>query len=359
MHISGDKLISALTKYNCILIFIKGSPDPDSIASSFALKLICSHLGIKSSIIAEKKISLPQNREFVDKLEIPIEFNKPNPGLDKYDAYIITDHQSAHAEGISGKIPCAIHIDHHEKVKEDINIDYQVINTEVGSTSTIISLLLNDLNIEFNETDFMKVTTALLYGIQTDTDKFTHANKTDYKALDYLSKHFDTSIIKEVSDLPLSEHTIKLLWKAIENQFAYKDWIIAGIGFIDDKHRDSIAIIADILLKGDEITTVIVYAAIKTKEGLSLDASFRAKKENINLNEIIKKISSQGGARKYKGAYQINLDYFAKCPDSELLWELIRLTTNDQLIKARDNIYVTEIQGVFKKMKGKLGNFFK
>ena len=76
---SSDRLLEALARYHNLLILIKGSPDPDVIASSFALRAVCDHIGLKSSIVALAEISHPQNRAIVKSLEIPLTIEKGAP----------------------------------------------------------------------------------------------------------------------------------------------------------------------------------------------------------------------------------------------------------------------------------------
>ena len=94
-------------------------------------------------------------------------------------------------------------------------------------------------------------------------------------------------------------------------------------------------------------------------KGLTLDASFRSKQEHLNLNDIIKSITSEGGARKFKGAYQVPLDYFTRCPEKDQLWELVKCTTIEILKESRDKVYVTELKGIYNKLKGWADKLFK
>ena len=138
------KLISTLKKYTSILIYIKGSPDPDVIASSYALSSICDNIQIESRITCPIKPSLPQNIAIIDDLGIPIHFEESPMDIENYDAYCILDFQSVYISGITGKIQCAVHIDHHEPVEENIEIDFNLVLEEAGSTSTIFAFIIKE-----------------------------------------------------------------------------------------------------------------------------------------------------------------------------------------------------------------------
>lgn len=357
----AQQLVHALEKYTCILIYIKGSPDPDAIASSLAIKYLCDSLNIKANIVAIKKLSLSQNKLFIRKLDIPVKITREIEKIDKYDAYIVVDHQSAMIDHITGVIPCAAHIDHHEKTDEHIPADFRLIRKDMGSTCTIISLLFRELNPQMSDAQRTNMATALLFGIQTDTDKYRHASRHDYEAINYLSRYADNAIINDIAGLPMSQNTAKYLSMASDRQIIYKNWLIYGIGFIDETDRDSIAIIADFLLSRENVSVVVVYASVIGRNGksLTLDASFRTNNDNLNLNNIIKGITPDGGARKYKGAFQVPLDFLSVCPDRDMLWEVLNLSTLESLKQQRDEILITELKGFFTKVRGTIKGIFK
>jgi nanoRNase/pAp phosphatase (c-di-AMP/oligoRNAs hydrolase) len=356
----SESLESAVKKHKRILVVIKGSPDPDAIASAFAFKAVSEFLGAETDLISLKNLSLPQNREFVRLLDIPVSFDRDEVDIRDYDAYAVLDNQSASVERITGKIPCVVHIDHHEPFEEDITADFKYINQDAGSTSSMMALLIRDLKPILDPDTMKKIATALVYGIQTDTDKYSYATKIDYDALRYISAYYDSGIINRISEIPLSETTIRLLNEAIHNQTEYKGWLVSGIGFLDSSARDSIPIIADFLLKRGEQNTVVVFGVVEDhdKKKMMLDASFRSTEEHLNLDDIIKEITPEGGGRKYKGAFQINLDFFSYCPERVLLWDIVKLTAIERIKNRRDGLYITELKGVYKRLRKSLRDFF-
>ncbi|HQO02819.1 MAG TPA: hypothetical protein PLI62_11145 [Spirochaetota bacterium] len=354
-----EKFFTTLSNHKSLLIYIKGSPDPDVIASSWMLKCICEKSDIKAEIFALKKPSLPQNRAIIEKLDIPIYFEDPGMNMGRFDGYAVLDFQSAYLKGISEKLPCVFHIDHHEPVHEDIDVECKISSGAVGAASTIMAMILKESRFAQDEDLLRSIGTALVYGIQTDTDNYKHARDVDFEALSFLSRYSDKEIINKISGIPLSDGMVDMIGKAIRNKIVYKGWLIAGVGLIKESVRDSIAIIADFLLQEEGVSTVIVFALVETRDhkGLVLDASFRTEDRDLDLNYLIKRITSEGGARQYKGAYQVNMDYFVHCPDRELLWQTVSVTTIEVLKKQRDNIYIAELKGVYNKFRKKIISF--
>ncbi|MCL2026501.1 MAG: DHH family phosphoesterase [Leptospirales bacterium] len=356
MKEKADEFIGALKKFKNILILVKGSPDPDVLASSFALKIICDHLGIKTQIAGKQKLSLAQNKVFANKLGIHLKIAEHPASIDKFDAYAVLDHQSARTDDPT-ELPCVIHIDHHDKVKEDIHPIFSCLMPETGSTCTIIALLLQKLDIEFEHSEKRDMMTALLFGLQTDTDNYNLASPYDFKALIYIAADADNELINKISGIPMSAVISVGLEKAIAGHVIYKDWLIAGIGYIKETERDTIAIIADILTRRHEASVVFIFAIIQRKKApkLVLDVSVRTEHAGIDLNRIIKHITLFGGARKFKGAFQIDLDFFEHYHDKQSLWDIVNVTAIEAIKHQRDKKTSSGIKSL---ILGRLGKKF-
>lgn len=353
----------AIEDYNNILICIKGSPDPDAIASGFALKILCERHGKKVRIAATQPLSLHQNRLFVRKLSIVFELTK---SFDKYlgwaDAYAVVDHASAEVEGLSEEIPCCIHIDHHEKTTAPFPISMRWCDTQVGSASTLIAELMESCYRELNisESEMKRISTALLFGIQTDTDKYALATDNDYTAIKLLSRFADTNLLGKLSGVPLSRKTAARLQKAERNKTIYKGWLITTVGYVPVKSRDDIAIIADFLLRREEVHLVVVFALIRneSKRKLTLDASVRSKDRALKLTPLIRRVATNGGGRKSKGAYQVDLDYFYDFSDATIFRQFVEKVTVEKLKRTRDFTYRVKIQSVIEDAKDAALNLF-
>jgi nanoRNase/pAp phosphatase (c-di-AMP/oligoRNAs hydrolase) len=292
------EIIEAIKKYPRLLIYIKGSPDPDAIGGSYVLKLLCEAHGTEGTIVSPREASLPQNIKIIKDLHLPIRFREVEDCKKHYDAYAILDHQSVFAAGITGVIPCAIHIDHHEPAAEEIPVEVQIQTGKAGSTSTLLIHLLKELKVTFENSHWRSAATALYYGIRTDTDDFQHAGELDHQALEIISPYVDRTILHRIDSLPFTKETMQFFHQALQNQMIYKDWLISGIGFINEKYRDNIGIIGDFLIKREGIEAVVIFGIVEKDNRLVLDASFRTKNEKLNLNTLIKKITKEGGGPK-------------------------------------------------------------
>lgn len=350
---TARRLVETIRKYSYIDIIIKGSPDPDAMASSYALKIISTSLGTKADIHSLEKITFHQNIQFSKKLKLPIRNHHPKVHQKKSRGYAILDHQSTLVDKISGTVPCVIHIDHHEKLDEENPVDFRIRDTESGSTCTIMTFLFRQLEGSLGISSGIKrrLATALYFGILTDTTNFKYAGDTDREAQKFLSPFVDFYLIETLSRMPYRKEMFKIIRKATDRCKVQGDWAIVGLGFIERKNRDVLPMIADDLLQKKEVPHTAVFALITEKDHLVLEASFRTRKEEFNLNRMIKHITKSGGGRNYKGAFQVSMDFFRYCEDKEHLWEMVYDTT----LCAIDQHGGEHAPGIF----GKISNILK
>ncbi len=340
------KLTDVLMKFRNLLIFIKGSPDPDAIASSCAVKHLCELNGIKASVVASMPVSLAQNQVFIDRLKLPFHVRQ-NISPEDFDGYVILDHPSAEIPELED-LPCAVHIDHHEKVKQQREPSFSLISTKAGSVSTLMALIFKESGTDLPR----RLATALLFGLQTDTDDFSHLSEDDREAVSFLSSLADMGLLNRISGVPVSESVISGMKTAEENMVLYKDWLISGIGFTEEKDRDTVALVADRMLKKTGADVVFIGAAVKRKHTpkLVLDVSVRSSKARINLNSIIKNITLTGGARKYKGAFQVDLDFFRFCENEDDLWQMIFPVLVAAVKKQKDSMVPRSMKNLLSKL---------
>jgi len=334
-----EPLITALCKYTQISIIIKGSPDPDALAGSLALSLLAEELGIPAKIYTEAPLSLRQNKIMVKKLKIALHPLTAHPQeIAAGHGYCVVDHQDSSVPSLPKEMPCIVHIDHHKKIDPQPEALFRIVGENAGACSTIFTELLFGGHTVLKKSAQKRLAGALVLGILTDTDNLEHGGAADRRAVEILTQFAGSKAVASIRDLGGADDAKEWLALAEDKARQHGTWLLSGIGFIPAAHRDNIALAADALLaRHPEYATVVVYAAIEDQKRhtITLDASLRTRKEKCDLDRIIKKITPQGGARRYKGAFQSPLDFFRFCPDRKLLWELIEESTENALTQAR------------------------
>jgi nanoRNase/pAp phosphatase (c-di-AMP/oligoRNAs hydrolase) len=156
-----------------LLILMHDYPDPDALASAYALQFIAEHLyGIRTKIVHGAFIGRIENKEMVRLLRIPAHTLHPSD-FRKFTNVALVDTQPAFDNNQyppSGKP--AIIIDQHATASPP-QADFLHIDTEAGATSTILARELLALEVQIP----IRLATALVYGILSDTLDFYRAAK--------------------------------------------------------------------------------------------------------------------------------------------------------------------------------------
>lgn len=143
-------------------ILIYSNPDPDSLASSWALKEVLLEFSVSSNIGYTGQVGRLQNASMIQSLKLPAEPLDPNK-LQAADLVAIVDAQPSFFQDM--ELPRVdIVIDHHPK-QSDKAYPYVDIRPKLLSTCTMLTEYLLTLGRPI----FKRLATALFYGLETDS----------------------------------------------------------------------------------------------------------------------------------------------------------------------------------------------
>ncbi len=248
------KLTDLVTK-RPITIQCHDHPDADALASGYALYTYLKSIGcnvrlIYSGIYEIKKSNLVS---MIELLQIPIEYVHTN-----YIKGLLITVDCQYGAGNVSPIPAddiAI-IDHHEP--EITHIKKCEINSDLGSCSTLIWNMLKQT--KFNVNSYPLVSTALYYGLLTDTSYLAEL----YHPLDKDMRDsilYDESVIKRLKNSNLSLDEIKIVGDAFNNYIYNPSHSFA---LIKSKPCDPniLGMINDMVLQVDKINICIAYTEL-------------------------------------------------------------------------------------------------
>ncbi len=341
-----QELETLLKKYQGknLLILLKGTPDPDSIASAWALKYIANGHGVEATILYTDKLSHHENRALVKIMEIPMVYYSERFEFSPFDAYCVVDSPLTGlppvAEDVSvPDIPLLILVDHHKNDGGTV-ADFIDIRESVGSTASIFAEYLREgaIGLEPGNYECTQIATALMHGIRSDTDAYYLAREIDFIASGYLSMYADSDLLKIISAQLIPPQTMEILFRALRSKTIRENYLMAGVGYVREEDRDGIPQAADYLLRRDGIDTVIVYGIVDEKH---IEGSLRTRSRVLDPDPFLKEILGQdrdgrpyGGGRLDKGGFKIPVGMFANCGDKSLLWEMTTRTMAEIFCKA-------------------------
>lgn len=321
------------------LIVIKGHPDPDSIASALAHRYISRHFEIDSTILYFDEISHPENRALVKALEVDLRHYEDGEDLSSFDYMSFVDTPSPHLPvRLSRLPPVLVLVDHHRPVGgfEAVFVD---IREDCGSTCAIFAEYLahSPYGLSYQQKDHVKLATAMMHGIRTDTDNMLLAWPIDFRAGAYLRPFLDTELLWLISKQSMSARTMEIIQKGLNNKQIKGTFLVAGVGFVREEDRDAIAQTADFLMRYEGIETALVFGIVN---GEVVDGSLRTVSATVDPDGWLKALFGldsagrpYGGGRRNKGGFRIPLGLVARTRDRDALWAIGKKTIEDLIFE--------------------------
>lgn len=273
------RFLKALSGYDQVVIVMHDNPDPDAIATGWAIHtLVTARLGIPVRLVAGGEIVRAENRHMVELLRPPLEMVErlecpPNTAIVLVDCGVEATHHL-----VSGGKPTAV-LDHHECASHD-GIDYTDIRPNVAASATIAATYLRNEGVEPGT----ELATAMLYAMKTETS----GGQTNYSYLDrqvfnWLTRRADPELLAEIEDAPLSREYYGDLVLALQNTFLYDD--IAFCMLPRAEGPEIVGEVADLLIRCREIQRVFCGAMVDEDVLISV----RTAKGSGNATELIRK----------------------------------------------------------------------
>lgn len=338
------------------VVVLQEYPDPDAISSAFAQQLIGRSYDIETEIIHGGRVSHKENQALVNLLKIDlIRFNH-SINLGKYQAAIFVDNQGATAREIvdrlqEGAVPTLAVIDHHEPA-DILSAQFTDIR-RVGSTATIYASYLQEgiLTLVDTNEDHVRVATAMMHGVMSDTGQFTRAGPEDFQAASFLSKFRDFSLLEQIRSQARSRQTMNAIQRALAAREIVESFSIAGVGYLRSEDRDSIPQAADFLATEENVHTAIAFGIVRGEEqgDEALIGSLRTTRVTLDPDKFIKEVFGKsetegyfGGGRSGAGAFEIPIEFLAGEDDvdyQEMKWQVYEAQITRKLL---DKIGVDE-----------------
>ncbi len=302
--------LSDLLVYNEIWIQCHDNPDPDTIASGFALLRFYDSMGQKVKLFYSGKTKISKTNLLImtDALNIPLEYISPEeadnievPGL-----LLTVDCQYGSGNVTGFKAKNIAIIDHHP-MESGFGTNIRIC-PGLGSCATLVWEMLCEERFPVYEDRL--VGTALYYGLYTDTNQFSELFGSDDVDMR------DALVIES-----------RIMQKLRKSNLSLRELEVAGIAmknyFYDSEHRYAIiktlpcdsnvlGLIADFLMQVGEIDICAVYNEVD--DGFKL--SVRSCTSEINANELAvyltRDVGTGGGHYEKAGGFISKKLYHSK-----------------------------------------------
>jgi nanoRNase/pAp phosphatase (c-di-AMP/oligoRNAs hydrolase) len=206
------KIRRQLDQHERIAILLQPDPDPDGIASAYALRTLLGRKRTTAPIVSFGEVQRPENQALCEAVGIDVKVISPEEIAD-YDGIVLVDVQP----NVFGDDPPArlsqidLVVDHHPE-RSGYEAAIRDIRTSYGATSSIVTEYLRATNSELNA----KLATALLYGIKSDTQYLgRETSRRDMQSFAFLHACHSPALLRRIERPALPLPGLRALGRAL------------------------------------------------------------------------------------------------------------------------------------------------
>jgi nanoRNase/pAp phosphatase (c-di-AMP/oligoRNAs hydrolase) len=267
---------------------MQDDPDPDAIASAWALRTLLGRTKTAAPIATFGTITRPENRAMTRILEIDVERIAPRD-VASYDRIAMVDTQPAFFEEAMGEVDLVI--DHHPE-ETPTRARLRDVRPSYGATSTILTEYLRAADVKIRE----RLATALLYGIKTDTLHLERgATRADMEAFAYLHAHANHNALRRIERPDLPEAALDVLAKGIARRRLVDGVMLVHLGVVG--YPELVAQFADLLLQVEGAEWSVVSGRIGSELHISVRNVGYVRAAGDVVHDAFGKLGSAGGHR--------------------------------------------------------------
>jgi nanoRNase/pAp phosphatase (c-di-AMP/oligoRNAs hydrolase) len=296
------RLLKLLANKKNILVTAHQHPDPDALASAQALAYLLDaklkgatvHTAIRGTIAGGL------NGAFTRHANLKLTPWDDQALLDgKYDAIILLDTQPTFAYSpIPAGVSATAVIDHHRtNGRRNPKCPFCDIRTDVGATTSIIFSYFLELQVPIPA----DLAAGMLYAIETDLAGAAGTpGELDNIALSNLTLVADTHKLYQMRYVDLPQSYYVMTAYGLANALYWDNAIFSHLETIDSLEKP--AVIADVLLRFDQVQWSLVTAVHENKLVLSVRTSSPSKISAANMmRRLVRKLGEGGGHRTKAG----------------------------------------------------------
>jgi nanoRNase/pAp phosphatase (c-di-AMP/oligoRNAs hydrolase) len=332
------------------VVAIQDFPDPDAISSAMAYRELAASFGISTDILYDGQISHPENLALVNLLDIQITRWSREVDLERYAAAVFVDNQGTTTHLAERLKTAAVQtlavIDHHDPqdLLDPIFSDVRPL----GAAATMFAEYLQSgtiLKLDAENDAHVRLATALMHGLHSETDGFVRARPPEYQAAAYLSRFMDSDLLEKVLCVQKSHATLHVIEQALACRTVRNGFSIAGVGYLRWADRDAIPQAADFLLTEENVHTAIVYGLLGDEKREAISGSLRTLKSTLRVDRFLKDALGDdprgrpyGGGRSRAGGFEIDCGFLSGDEEDpqqrRLKWQLYDRRLRRMLFRA-------------------------
>ncbi len=291
-----NELIEVCRGKSPILILPHDHPDPDSLASAWALQYLLEQKAQVSSTVAFGGIlGREENRTFKKQLRIKAAMLRSSH-FKKFSSVALVDCQPRGGNvSIPPSLKPLIVIDHHPRLKTT-HAEFIDIQPDCGATATIMVEYLRKAEVAIPPL----LATALYYALISETQHLGRdVTDRDIRASTFVFPLARHRLISRIEHPAHTREFYQQLYRSLGQTVTYKSFVGAKLG--DVYYPSFVAQLADLLVSLKRATWCFVSGRYKNTLHLSLRTTHPRARAGRLLRKVIGKLGSAGGHEMIAG----------------------------------------------------------
>lgn len=291
--------LADLLEYNQIVVQCHDNPDADAIASGFAVYTYLKNKGKEVRLIYSGRSAIRKSNlvMMVKELEIPIEYIRNTEK--ELPAQILITVDCQYGEGNVTLYPAetVAVIDHH-RVSRPMPALSEV-RSDLGACSTLVWDMLKEEGVDVNENE--KLSTALYYGLYTDTGNFEEIfHQLDMELRDHAT--FDSSLLTRLRNANISIEELETAGAALL-RCDYNEQYHFAVVKAGPCDPNVLGLISDMVLGVDAVDVCVVFSLWGNGVKLSVRSCDKSIKANDLAAKLCMSLGSGGGHHVKAGGF--------------------------------------------------------
>lgn len=296
----GDqkKIAKMIKGASHLLIIVHTNPDPDAIASAFALQyIIINHYNIKTSIGYSGNIGRAENLAMVKLLNIHMK-QIARINWSKYDRIAMVDTQPDSGNNVlPADIKCDLVLDHHRPVRK-VKSRLSFITPQLGVLATMLIEWLYTIEAEISA----DLATALVYAISSESQNLKRdVNRRDIDAYLYVYVRANLRKLAQIILPPLPRPYFVSVAQTLQKAKTYRNLICVHLG--DITSVEIVPEMADFLVRHERISWSLCTGRFKDKLIISLRSRAAKAEAGKLMRNLISNSRTVGGHDSFAGGF--------------------------------------------------------
>ena len=314
----GERFDQLLRSLDDVAVLMHPNPDPDAMACALAAQCLAEDRDNDVSLYYPGQIRHHENRAFETVLDVDFDRIAQLGEIDENDVLLVDHNEPRGFEGADKLDPIAV-VDHHPG--DGTGVRFTDVRTDNGACATIFAEYFKSLGwvpVSPDELDQEergakmippRISTALLYGIQSDTKQLTNGcSAAEFDAAAFLYNGIDPDKLDRIATPDMDAESLEVKARAITDRDVRGAFAVSDVGTVSN--ADAIPQAADELRRLEGVNAVVV---LGEKNG-TLQLSGRSTDDRVHMGKVLETavelvpMAGAGGHARMGGG-QIPIDH--------------------------------------------------